>query len=101
MTSDAQTFTAAELQRMLDRQGAHAFGRPAESVSVSLATNAIPIAAGIALFRQPLPQGPLVTVQLVAYTLVVVGAALLVRAPAPSHLRVPAPSKPDGTFDSK
>jgi hypothetical protein len=67
----------------------------------SLATNAVPIAAGIALFRQPLPEGPLLGIQLLAYTLVVISAAMLVRSPAPSHPPVPTPSKHCGTFGSK
>jgi hypothetical protein len=65
----------------------------------SLVSNAVPIAAGIALFRQPLPQGSLLGIQLLAYALVVVSATLLVRVP--SHLPVPAPSKCGGTFGSK
>jgi hypothetical protein len=67
----------------------------------SLVTNAVPIAAGIALFRQPLPQGPLLGIQLLAYALVIVSGALLVRGPAPSHLPVPAQPKIRGTFGSK
>jgi hypothetical protein len=66
----------------------------------SLVSNAVPIAAGIALFREPLPQGPLLALQLLAFALVVVSAALLVR-PSPSHLPVPTPSKPGGTFGLK
>lgn len=57
----------------------------------SLATNAIPIAAGLALFRQPLPRGLLLAVQLLAYALLVAGAALLVRVPAASRLVAPEP----------
>jgi hypothetical protein len=67
----------------------------------SLVTNAVPIAAGIALFRQPLPNGPLLGIQLLAYALVVVSGALLVRAPAPSHLPVPAQPGRRGIFRSK
>jgi hypothetical protein len=50
---------------------------------------------------QPLPHGARLDIQLLAYGLVVVSAALLVRVPAPSHIPVPAQSKPGGTFDSK
>jgi hypothetical protein len=67
----------------------------------SLVTNGVPIAAGIALFHQPLPHGWRLAVQVLAYALVVVGAALLARVPAPSHLPVPAQSNLDGTFGSK
>ena len=69
--------------------------------TASLVTNALPIAAGIALFRQPLPQGPLLWIQLLAYALVVMSGALLVRGPAPGHLTVPADSKRRGTFRSR
>jgi hypothetical protein len=67
----------------------------------SLVTNGVPIAAGIALFHQPLPHGWRLGVQVLAYALVVVGAALLARVPALSHLPVPAQSNLDGTFGSK
>ena len=67
--------------------------------TASLVTNALPIAAGIALFRQPLPQGPLLWIQLLAYALVVTSGALLVRGPG--HLTVPAGSKRRGTFRSR
>jgi hypothetical protein len=46
-------------------------------------------------------QGPLLGIQLLAYALVIVSGALLVRGPAPSHLPVPAQPKIRGTFGSK
>jgi hypothetical protein len=47
----------------------------------SLVTNAVPITAGIALFRERLPSGRLLDLQLLAYALVVLSATLLVRQP--------------------
>ena len=67
----------------------------------TLVTNAVPIVAGIALFRQPLPQAPLLGIQVIAYVLVVASGALLVRVSVPSHLPVPRQSKRRGTFGSK
>ena len=67
----------------------------------SLANNAVPIAAGIALFHQPLPQGPRLVVQLLAFALVVVSGALLARGPAPTHVAVPARPTRSGTLGSK
>lgn len=45
----------------------------------TLATNAVPIAAGIVLLRQSLPGGPLRIVEFVAFGLLVVSGALLTR----------------------
>jgi hypothetical protein len=47
----------------------------------SLVSNAVPITAGIALFHERLPHGPLLDLQLLAYGLLVLSAALLVRPP--------------------
>ncbi len=46
----------------------------------TLFTNAVPIAAGMALFHEPLPGGALGVLRLLAFATVVVGAALLTRA---------------------
>jgi drug/metabolite transporter (DMT)-like permease len=43
----------------------------------TLTTNAIPIAAGIVLFREPLPEGPGRVLRIVSFGLLVVGAAVL------------------------
>jgi hypothetical protein len=67
----------------------------------SLANNTVPIAARIALFHQPLPQGPRLVVELVAFALVVAGGALLARGPAPAHVAVPARPARRGTLGSK
>lgn len=45
----------------------------------TLFTNALPIAAGIALFREPLPGGGLGAARVAAFALVTAGAALLAR----------------------
>lgn len=47
--------------------------------AASLVTNALPIIAGIVLFQERLPHGPLLDLQLLAYALVVLSAVLLVR----------------------
>ncbi|MGZ4383922.1 MAG: hypothetical protein ACXVY3_04940 [Gaiellaceae bacterium] len=43
----------------------------------TLLTNALPIAAGMTVFREPLPAGPVGAVRVVAFAAVVVGAVLL------------------------
>jgi hypothetical protein len=48
----------------------------------SLLTNALPIAAGVAIFHEALPGGILGVARAVAFALVVVGAALLARQEA-------------------
>ena len=45
----------------------------------TLFTNALPIGAGMAVFHDPLPSGALGTTRIVAFAVVVVGAALLTR----------------------
>jgi hypothetical protein len=47
----------------------------------SLVSNAVPITAGIALFHERLPHGPLLDLRVLAYGLLVLSAALLVRPP--------------------
>jgi hypothetical protein len=53
--------------------------------TATLFTNALPIAAGIAVFHERLPGGVLGLLRLVAFALVVVGAALLARAEGPAR----------------
>jgi hypothetical protein len=56
-------------------------GTPLATAGTStLLTNALPIAAGIVLFREHLPQGALGLVRVVAFACVVAAAALLARA---------------------
>ncbi|NUR74891.1 MAG: hypothetical protein HOQ28_01225 [Thermoleophilia bacterium] len=58
-------------------------GSPLATAGTStLLTNALPIAAGIALFHERLPHGALGGVRVVAFTCVVVAAALLMRQPS-------------------
>lgn len=57
----------------------------------TLFTNATPIAAGMLVFREHLPSGPLGGVRLLAFAAVVVGAALLARGEEPA-VAPPAPS---------
>ena len=45
----------------------------------TLATNALPILAGMTLFHEPLPAGALGVLRIVAFVLTVAGAALLAR----------------------
>jgi hypothetical protein len=45
----------------------------------TLFTNALPIGAGMAVFHDPLPSGALGAARIIAFTVVVVGAALLTR----------------------
>ena len=56
----------------------------------TLFTNAVPIAAGMALYGDGLPSGPLGVVRLLSFAAVVTGAALLTRAPASSAEKVRA-----------
>ena len=61
----------------------------------TLFTNALPILAGLVLYREPLPAGGLGIVRLAAFAVVVVGAAILARAgpvaPAKTHAARPYP----------
>jgi hypothetical protein len=70
-------------------------GRPLTTAGIAtMATNAIPIAAAMTLFREPLPDGALGLVRVLAFASVVVGAVWL----AP---RRPAEYGPaDGTMDT-
>lgn len=57
-------------------------GTPLATAGTStLLTNALPIAAGIALFHERLPGGPLGVLRVVAFAGIVVAAALLARQP--------------------
>jgi drug/metabolite transporter (DMT)-like permease len=57
-------------------------GALATAGMATLATNALPILAGMTLFHEPLPGGALGVVRLVAFALTVGGAALLARPEA-------------------
>lgn len=58
-------------------------GTPLETAGTStLLTNALPIAAGIALFHERLPDGALGALRVVAFASVVVAAAMLARQPS-------------------
>jgi hypothetical protein len=50
----------------------------------TLATNAVPIAAGFVVFGEELPHGAKGTLQLAAFASLVVSAAFLARVPAPT-----------------
>ena len=50
----------------------------------TLFTNAVPIVAGMVLFHEPLPSGPLGALRLVSFAAVVAGAALLTRPSSPT-----------------
>jgi hypothetical protein len=56
----------------------------------TLATNAVPIAAGFAVFGEQLPSGPRGVLQLAAFASLVASAVLLARAPRPT----PEPTSP-------
>jgi hypothetical protein len=61
----------------------------------TLFTNAVPIAAGMVVFRDGLPDGILGAARIVAFVAVVAGAALLARAeasPEATSLARPAPA---------
>jgi hypothetical protein len=57
----------------------------------SLATNALPIAAGIVLFREPVPGGFIGVLRVAAFASAVAGAALLARAERGMERTVPDP----------
>ena len=84
-------------------------GRALATAGLStLFTNALPIAAGIALFDEHLPGGALGGLRVLAFVLVTAGAALIARRsrPAekavvePAHIRDPLPRRPVGTVPS-
>ena len=63
--------------------------------TASLLTNALPIAAGIALFGEALPGGALGALRVTAFTLVTAGAAVLARrSGAPEERRATRPPEP-------
>jgi drug/metabolite transporter (DMT)-like permease len=70
-------------------------GALATAGTATLLTNALPIAAGVFLFNEHLPGGPLGAVRAAGFGLVVVAAAVLARAEAPvtpvRAARQPAP----------
>lgn len=57
----------------------------------TLWTNALPIAAGMVVFGEPLPGGALGVARVAAFVAVVVGAALLTRPSADDAVRTPQP----------
>ena len=79
----AQGAAFAALQLGFQRGGALATAGTA-----TLLTNALPIAAGIALFHERVPGGALGDVRVLAFVLVLVAAALLTRR---SAMPPPAP----------
>jgi hypothetical protein len=58
----------------------------------TLATNALPIAAGTVILAEPLPTGVLGAIRLAAFVAVVTGAVLLAREPAPGTAALQAAS---------
>jgi hypothetical protein len=58
-------------------------GALASAGNASLAGNALPIAAGVALFRDPFPGGPLSVVRGAAFAGLIAGATMLARPSAP------------------
>jgi hypothetical protein len=64
----------------------------------TLGTNAIPIAAAMTLFAEPLPEGPLGIVRVLSFGAVVVGAVAL--APRRASTR-PAPTEPPTTAKAR
>ena len=62
----------------------------------TLATNAVPIAAGFVVFGEQLPHGARGTLQLAAFASLVVSAAFLARAAAPTAAASEARSRPAG-----
>lgn len=64
-------------------------GALATAGTATLLTNALPIAAGLAVFHERLPGGPLGLLRVGAFALVVVGAALLARGEAPGPVGAP------------
>jgi len=67
-------------------------GALATAGTATLLTNALPIAAGLFLFNEHLPGGPLGAVRALGFALVVCAAAVLARAEAPAAA-VTAPSR--------
>ena len=71
----AETFVALQL-------GFQRGYRLATASTSTLLTNALPIAAGLALFHEHLPPGPLGALRVAAFVCVVAAAALLARQPS-------------------
>jgi hypothetical protein len=59
----------------------------------TLWTNALPIAAGMVVFGEPLPGGALGVARVSAFVAVVVGAALLTRPSTDDAIHIPEPSR--------
>jgi putative esterase len=59
----------------------------------TLWTNALPIAAGMIVFGEPLPGGALGVARVAAFVAVVVGAALLTRPSADDAVHIPEPGR--------
>jgi hypothetical protein len=70
----SHAFAFVALQLGFQRGGALATAGVA-----TLFTNALPIVAGIALFREPLPGGALGVLRVIGFVAVIVGAAVLAR----------------------
>jgi hypothetical protein len=79
-----------------------AFQRANALVAAGLATlltNALPIAAGMTIFEEPLPSGALGALRIIAFTLVIAGAVCLARhqrGGATVDLPPPEPARPVG-----
>ena len=65
-------------------------GALATAGMATLWTNALPIAAGMLVFEEPLPSGPLGALRVAAFVAVVVGAVLLARPSAETRDESPA-----------
>jgi hypothetical protein len=73
-------------------------GRPLTTAGIAtLATNAVPIAAAMTLFEEPLPSGALGVVRVLAFACVVAGAVALApakRAPSQPRAEAQKPARP-------
>ena len=67
----------------------------------TLFTNAVPIAAGMLLFRERLPNGALGVARLGAFAAVVVGAALLAQRESPAEHPAETPPRDVATYSSR
>ncbi len=59
----------------------------------TLVLNAVPIAAGVALYGEHLPSGALGVLRVTAFVCTVAGAAVLTARPSAAHTEIPAPSE--------
>jgi hypothetical protein len=79
-------------------------GKPLTTAGIAtLATNAIPIAAAMTLFQEPLPSGILGVVRVAAFTSVVLGAVWLApkRPDTPAGESSVAPSSGEGYVEDE